>query len=132
MRLNDGRVVPSFISQALRGRPLTVFGKGSQTRSFCYVSDLIEGIYRLMMSPHSEPVNIGNPQEWTMLEFARRIIQLTQSKSRIVFRPLPKDDPRQRRPDISRAERWLRWKPRVSWRDGLATTIDYFRAKVCS
>src|SRR5438477_3798401 len=103
MRLNDGRVVPAFISQSLHHRPLTVFGDGSQTRSFCYCSDLIEGIYRLMMSSYSDPVNIGNPQEWTVLDFAREIIRTVGARSRIVFRPLPQDDPRQRQPDIKRA-----------------------------
>src|SRR5262245_37853339 len=112
MRLNDGRVVPAFISQALKGKPLTVFGDGSQTRSFCYCSDLIEGIYRLMMGDHSEPVNIGNPTELTMVEFARVILKITGKRNRIVFRPLPKDDPKQRRPDIGRARAWLKWEPK--------------------
>jgi dTDP-glucose 4,6-dehydratase len=132
MRLADGRVVPNFISQALRGKPLTVYGQGTQTRSFCYVADLIEGIYRLMMSTHSEPVNIGNPQEWTMLDFAKEIIRITGSSSRIAFRPLPKDDPKQRKPDITRARTWLRWEPAVGLRDGLEKTIGYFRGKVCA
>src|SRR5436189_4113344 len=105
MRLNDGRVVPAFVSQALQHRPLTVYGDGSQTRSFCYCSDLIEGIYRLMMSRVTQPVNIGNPQEITVLEFAREIIRITGARSRIVFRPLPQDDPKQRRPDITRARK---------------------------
>src|SRR5213592_2504381 len=113
MRLNDGRVVPAFISQALRNKPITVFGDGSQTRSFCYCSDLIEGIYRLMMSGHREPVNIGNPREMTMLQFAQEIIRATHSRSKIVFRPLPQDDPRQRRPDISRARKFLKWEPNI-------------------
>jgi dTDP-glucose 4,6-dehydratase len=130
MRLHDGRVVPAFISQALKGRPLTVFGRGRQTRSFCYVSDLIEGIYRLMMCPYDGPVNIGNPVEMTMLEFARAIIRATGSRSKIAFRPLPQDDPRQRRPDITRARRLLRWAPRVPLEEGLAKTIEYFRRKV--
>jgi dTDP-glucose 4,6-dehydratase len=130
MRLNDGRVVPAFISQALRNKPLTVFGDGTQTRSFCYCADLIEGIYRLMMSPTSEPVNIGNPNEMTMLAFAREIIRATGAKSKIVFRPLPKDDPRQRRPDITRARRLLDWEPRVPWAEGLEKTIAYFRGKL--
>ena len=127
MRLNDGRVVPAFISQALRGEPLTVFGDGSQTRSFCYVSDLIEGIYRLLMSDEREPVNIGNPTELTVLQFAERIKELTGSKAPIEFRPLPTDDPKQRRPDISKARRLLHWEPRVPLDEGLSRTIEYFR-----
>jgi dTDP-glucose 4,6-dehydratase len=127
MRLNDGRVVPSFIGAALRHRPLTVFGDGSQTRSFCYCSDLIEGIYRLMMSDARDPVNIGNPDEITVLEFAHEIIRLTQARSRILFKPLPKDDPRQRRPDIARARRLLRWEPKVKLATGLARTIAHFQ-----
>ena len=130
MRLRDGRVVPAFVSQALRGEPLTVFGKGSQTRSFCYCSDLIEGIYRLMMSEESMPVNIGNPHELTVLEFAREIIRATASSSKISFQPLPQDDPRQRRPDISRARACLKWEPQVALDDGLGKTIEYFRGKV--
>lgn len=130
MRLNDGRVVPAFISQALRNRPITVFGDGRQTRSFCYCSDLIEGIYRLMMSDTPLPVNIGNPLEMTMLEFAEKIIAATGSKSKIVFRPLPQDDPKQRQPDITRARRLLRWEPVVPLAEGLRRTIDYFRKKV--
>ena len=130
MRLNDGRVVPAFVSQALNGRPLTVFGDGSQTRSFCYCSDLIEGIYRLMMSNTNQPVNIGNPQELTVLEFAREIIRITGSRSRIAFKPLPQDDPRQRRPDITRAKKLLKWKPEVSLSAGLKKTIAYFSGKV--
>ncbi len=130
MRLNDGRVVPAFISQALKHRPLTVFGRGRQTRSFCYVSDLIEGIYRLMMSSYDQPVNIGNPTEMTVLEFAQAIIRATGSRSRISFKPLPQDDPRQRRPDITRARKLLGWAPRVPLAEGLADTIDYFRRKV--
>jgi dTDP-glucose 4,6-dehydratase len=130
MRLRDGRVVPAFIGQALAGKPLTVFGKGDQTRSFCYCSDLIEGIYRLMMSEGHQPVNIGNPVEWTMLEFAREIIRVTGSKSKIVFRPLPQDDPKQRRPDISRAKDLLGWEPKVPLAEGIVKTIDYFRGRV--
>jgi dTDP-glucose 4,6-dehydratase len=130
MRLNDGRVVPAFISQALKNRPLTVFGEGKQTRSFCYVSDLIEGIYRLMMSGYELPMNIGNPTEMTVLEFAREIIRATGSRSKIVFQPLPQDDPRQRRPDISRARRHLKWAPRVALAEGLVKTIEYFRNQV--
>jgi dTDP-glucose 4,6-dehydratase len=130
MRLNDGRVVPAFISQALRNRPLTVFGDGRQTRSFCYCSDLVEGIYRLMLSEVSTPVNIGNPEETTVLAFARDIIRATGSRSRIVFRPRPQDDPRQRRPDISRARRHLEWNPRVDLDAGLLPTIAYFRSRL--
>lgn len=130
MRLRDGRVVPAFIGQALQGRPLTVFGDGSQTRSFCYCSDLIEGIYRLMMSDESLPVNIGNPREMTVLEFAREILRLTGSRSRIVFKPLPTDDPRQRRPDITRAGKLLDWSPEVTLTAGLEKTLAYFRNRV--
>src|SRR5436305_13795353 len=114
MRLNDGRVVPAFVSQALKNKPVTVFGKGQQTRSFCYVSDLIEGIYRLMMQDEYDmPVNIGNPTEMTVLEFAQEIIRVTGSKSKIIFKPLPQDDPKQRRPDITRARKYLKWEPKV-------------------
>lgn len=130
MRLNDGRVVPTFISQALKNKPLTVFGDGSQTRSFCYCSDLIEGVYRLMMSEITEPVNLGNPAEITILELAKEIIRLTGSRSRIVFKPLPKDDPKQRRPDITRAKKHLHWVPKVSLPDGLQKTLEYFRNRV--
>lgn len=130
MRLRDGRVVPAFISQALQNRPLTVFGNGSQTRSFCYCSDLIEGIYRLMMGKYSDPVNIGNPREMTMLEFAQATIRATGSKSRIVYRPLPQDDPKQRRPDITLARRLLRWEPKVTLEQGLVDTIRYFKGRV--
>jgi dTDP-glucose 4,6-dehydratase len=130
MRLRDGRVVPAFIGQALTGRPLTVFGRGDQTRSFCYCSDLIEGIFRLMMSPGNDPVNIGNPKEMTMLQFAREIIRVTGSRSKIVFRPLPQDDPKQRQPDIARARKLLGWEPRVPLAEGLVKTIDYFRGRL--
>ena len=130
MRLHDGRVVPAFISQALKHRPITVFGRGQQTRSFCYVSDLIEGIYRLMMSACDQPVNIGNPVEMTVLDFAKEIIRATRSRSKVVFRPLPQDDPRQRRPDITRARKILRWAPKVPLSEGLARTLEYFRGKV--
>jgi dTDP-glucose 4,6-dehydratase len=130
MRLHDGRVVPAFISQALKHRPITVFGRGQQTRSFCYVSDLIEGIYRLMMSGYDQPVNIGNPAEMTILQFAKAIIRATSSRSKVVFRPLPQDDPRQRQPDITRAKRILRWTPQVQLAEGLVKTIEYFRRKV--
>ena len=130
MRLNDGRVVPNFIAQALRGEDLTVYGDGSQTRSFCYVTDLVEGILRLLRSEYDGPVNIGNPQELSVLEFAHRIISLTGSRSQITFRPLPVDDPRVRQPDIGLARRLLGWEPRVSLEDGLRETIHYFREKV--
>ncbi len=130
MRLRDGRVVPAFVGQALSGRSLTVFGEGKQTRSFCYCSDLIEGIYRLMMSENNDPVNIGNPQEMTILEFAEKIIRITGSKSRIIYKPLPQDDPKQRQPDITRARTLLGWEPVVRLEDGLKRTIDYFRGRV--
>ena len=128
MRLNDGRVVPNFISQALKGEPLTVYGDGSQTRSFCFVSDLVEGIARLLRSDYSGPVNCGNPIETTILEFAERIKALTKSKSEIVFRPLPVDDPKVRQPDITRARKLLGgWEPKVALEDGLKRTIEYFK-----
>ena len=130
MRVNDGRVVPAFISQALNRSSLTVFGDGKQTRSFCYCSDLIEGIYRLMLVNNHTPVNIGNPQEMTMLEFAREIIRLTDSKSEIVYKALPQDDPKQRRPDITRARNLLQWEPAVALEEGLTNTIEYFRKKL--
>lgn len=130
MRLNDGRVVPAFISQALNNKPLTVFGQGKQTRSFCYVSDLIEGIYRLMLSHYDMPVNIGNPTEMTVLDFAKEIIRATRSRSRIAFKPLPQDDPKQRQPDITRARKYLKWEPKVPLSEGLVKTIEYFRKKV--
>ena len=127
MRANDGRVVPNFCIQALRGEPLTVYGEGDQTRSFCYVSDLIEGIIRLFGSSYCEPVNIGNPAEYTVLDFAKKIISLTGSRSRIVHEPLPVDDPKVRCPDISKATELLDWKPSVSIDEGLKRTIEYFR-----
>jgi dTDP-glucose 4,6-dehydratase len=127
MRPRDGRVVPALIGQALGGQSMTVFGDGSQTRSFCYVSDLIEGIYRLLLSPETDPINIGNPAELSVLEFARTIQRLTATKSEIVFQPLPVDDPRVRQPDITRARARLQWEPRVKLEDGLASTIEYFR-----
>ncbi len=130
MRINDGRVVPAFISQALQNKPVTIFGDGTQTRSFCYCSDLMEGIYRLMMSDTNLPVNIGNPTEMTMLQFAREIIQATNSRSKIVHKPLPQDDPKQRKPDITRARKILKWEPRVPLAEGLVKTIEYFRAKI--
>jgi dTDP-glucose 4,6-dehydratase len=130
MRLHDGRVVPAFISQALKNRPITVFGEGRQTRSFCYCSDLIEGIYRLMIGKHPGPMNIGNPREMTVLEFARHILKATGSRSRLVFKPLPQDDPKQRQPDITLARKQLGWRPRVSLAAGLERTIAYFRGRV--
>jgi dTDP-glucose 4,6-dehydratase len=130
MRINDGRVVPAFICQALRDEPLTVFGDGSQTRSFCYVSDLVEGIYRLLMSDETLPVNIGNPAEMTVLQFAERIKRLTGTRAPIEFRPLPEDDPKIRRPDITKARKLLGWEPRVPLDEGLQRTIDYFRSVV--
>lgn len=128
MRLNDGRALPAFIGQALRGEDLTVFGDGSQTRSFCYVDDLVEGIYRLLMSDYSEPVNVGNPDEITLKEFAEEIIALTGTKQKIVYKPLPVDDPKQRRPDITRAKEILGWSPKVSRKEGLKITYDYFKS----
>lgn len=126
MRANDGRVVPNFISQALNGKDITVYGDGSQTRSFCYVSDLIDGIYRLIMSGCADPVNIGNPAEMSVLDFAKVIIEITGSRSKIVYEDLPIDDPKVRRPDISKAKELLGWEPKVELREGLRQTIDYF------
>lgn len=126
MRLNDGRVLPAFIGQALRGEDLTIFGDGSQTRSFCYVDDLVEGIYRLLLSDCSDPVNIGNPDEITILDFAKEIIELTGTKQKIVFKPLPKDDPKIRQPDITKAKNLLGWEPKVSRKEGIQKTYQYF------
>ena len=128
MRLNDGRVLPAFIGQALRGEPMTVFGDGSQTRSFCYVDDLIEGIVRLHFSEETRPVNVGNPDEISIAEFAKEILALTGSKVDVIRKPLPVNDPKQRRPDISRAMEVLNWKPRVSRSEGLKMTYDYFKS----
>jgi dTDP-glucose 4,6-dehydratase len=128
MRLNDGRVLPAFIGQAIRGEDLTVFGKGSQTRSFCYVDDLVEGIWRLLHSDYPYPVNIGNPDEITILQFAEEIIKLTGTKQKIVFKDLPKDDPTQRRPDITKAKKILGWEPKVSRAEGLKITYEAFKA----
>ncbi|HIH44993.1 MAG TPA: SDR family oxidoreductase [Candidatus Methanoperedenaceae archaeon] len=127
MRLNDGRVVPNFISQALNGEPLTVYGDGSQTRSFCYVDDLVNGLYRLMMSDYCEPVNIGNPEEHTILEFAQIVMRITGKNVGLVFTDLPVDDPKQRRPDITRAREVLGWEPVIQLEDGLRRTVEYFR-----
>jgi dTDP-glucose 4,6-dehydratase len=127
MKLNDGRVVPAFLDQALRGEPITVFGDGSQTRSFCYVTDLVDGLYRLVQSDERYPVNLGNPDEMTILEFAERIRHLTGSKSNVVHEALPQDDPKQRKPNIEKARRLLGWEPRVSLEEGLRHTVEYFR-----
>jgi len=127
MRLNDGRVLPAFIGQALRGEPMTIFGDGSQTRSFCYVSDLIEGIYRLLMSDYAYPVNIGNPNEITIKQFAEEITKLTDAKSGIIYQPLPQDDPMQRQPNIDKAREILGWEPKVDRAEGLKITFDYFK-----
>jgi dTDP-glucose 4,6-dehydratase len=128
MRLNDGRVLPAFIGQALRGEDLTVFGDGSQTRSFCYVDDLIEGIYRLLLSNYAYPVNIGNPQEITIREFGEEIIKLTGTHQKLITHPLPQDDPKQRRPDITKAQEILGWEPKISREVGLKITYDYFKS----
>jgi dTDP-glucose 4,6-dehydratase len=127
MRLNDGRALPAFIGQALRGEDITIFGDGSQTRSFCYVSDLVEGIYRLLHSDYAYPVNIGNPDEISILDFAKEIIALTGTDQKLVFKDLPKDDPKQRKPDITKAREILDWKPEVTRKDGQKTTYEYFR-----
>src|SRR6187402_605778 len=128
MRLNDGRALPAFIGQALRGEDLTVFGDGSQTRSFCYVDDLVEGIYRLLLSDYAQPVNIGNPDEISLKEFAEEIIKLTGTKQKIVYKPLPADDPKQRQPDITKAKAILNWEPKVARAEGLKITYDYFKS----
>ena len=130
MRLRDGRAVPAFMSQALRGEDVTVFGDGTQTRSFCYVSDLVDGVLRLMDSDVHDPVNIGNPHEVTIEEIAQIIIRLLGSRSRVVYRPLPVDDPKQRKPDITRARTLLGWEPKVGLEEGLLSTVDYFRRKL--
>jgi dTDP-glucose 4,6-dehydratase len=126
MRLNDGRVLPTFIGQALRGEDLTIFGDGTQTRSFCYVDDLVDGIYRLLMSDYSEPVNIGNPDEITISQFAEEIIKLTGTNQKVIYKPLPQDDPKQRQPDITRAKELLGWQPKISRSEGLKRTYKYF------
>ncbi len=130
MRLNDGRALPAFVSQALRGEDITVFGDGSQTRSFCYVDDLIDGIYKLLMSDEVYPVNIGNPDEVTIKQFAEEVLEITGSNSKIVYKELPIDDPKVRRPDISKAKRVLNWEPKVPRREGLIKTIEYFKSKI--
>ena len=130
MRIHDGRAIPAFISQALQGEPLSVFGDGSQTRSFCYISDLVEGLFRLLQSDYNEPVNLGNPHEMTILQLAQTIKKATASPSDIVFKPLPVDDPRVRQPDITRAKTILNWQPQVSLEEGLARTVEYFRNKL--
>ncbi len=130
MRLKDGRAIPNFITQALKDEPITIYGDGSQTRSFCYVADLIEGIYQLVHSSFNEPLNLGNPQEMTLRELAELIKKLTDSKSKLVFKPLPKDDPKQRRPDISRAREKLKWQPKVGVDEGLSSTIAWFRKHI--
>ena len=130
MRLDDGRVLPAFIGQALRGEDLTAFGDGSQTRAFCYVSDLVEGIYRLLMSDYAYPVNIGNPSEITMNQFAEEIIALTGTKSKVIYKPLPKDDPKQRQPDITKAKELLGWEPKVDRAEGLKLTLEYFKTVI--
>ncbi|MCX5703617.1 MAG: SDR family oxidoreductase, partial [Candidatus Omnitrophica bacterium] len=126
MRMNDGRVIPNFIYQALNNKPLTVYGKGIQTRSFCYIDDLVEGIYRVIHSNINEPINLGNPNEFTILELAKLVLKLTDTKSRIVFEPLPQDDPRQRKPDIARAKKILKWQPKIQLEEGLTKTIEWF------
>ena len=127
MRLNDGRAIPSFMGQALRGEPISVFGDGSQTRSFCYVDDLVEGIYRLLMSDHHQPVNIGNPSEISLKDFAEEIREITGATEPIVYAPLPQDDPKQRQPDITKAREILGWEPKVGRKEGLLKTLEYFR-----
>ena len=130
MRIQDGRVVPNFIYQAIHNKPLTVYGRGAQTRSFCYYSDLIEGIIRLLRSNVTMPVNIGNPDEFTILEFARLVMDVSHAKSKIIFKPLPVDDPKQRRPDITFAKKYLKWSPQVKLEDGLQETIQWFKQNI--
>ncbi|MBL6962640.1 MAG: GDP-mannose 4,6-dehydratase, partial [Bacteroidetes bacterium] len=127
MRLNDGRALPAFIGQALKGEDITVFGDGLQTRSFCYIDDQIEGIYQLLLSKYTDPVNVGNPEEISILDFAKEVIRLTGSKSKIIFKPLPIDDPMQRQPDISLAKKVMNWEPKYSRKEGLSKTIEYFK-----
>ncbi len=132
MRIDDGRVVPNFVGQALRGEPLTVYGDGSQTRSFCFVSDLIDGIYRLLLSDEPEPVNIGNPAEISIREFAEKLNEITGSDGGVLYRPLPMDDPKQRQPDITKARRVLGWEPKVPLQSGMEQTVDWFRKRLGS
>jgi len=127
MRINDGRAIPNFIYQAVNNKPITVYGSGRQTRSFCYISDLIEGIYKLMLAPVNEPVNLGNPHEFTILELVKLLIKLTASKSKIVYKPLPQDDPRQRQPDVGKAKKVLNWQPNTELEEGLKKTVEWFR-----
>lgn len=128
MRINDGRVIPNFIYHALNNKPISIYGNGRQSRSFCYITDLIEGIYRLMLSSTNTPVNLGNPNEFTILELARLLLKITSSKSKIVFTDLPQDDPKQRRPDITKAKKLLKWQPKIELREGLLMTIEWFKA----
>ncbi len=130
MRLDDGRVLPAFVGQALRGEDLSVFGDGSQTRSFCYVSDLVDGIFRLLLSDEQEPTNVGNPDEITILQFAEEVLKLTGSKSKIAYKPLPQDDPKVRQPDITKARKVLGWEPKIDRSEGLKLTLDYFKKRV--
>ena len=130
MRLDDGRALPTFMSQALRGEDVTVFGDGSQTRSFCYVDDLVDGIYRLLLSDYHMPVNVGNPVEISLKQFAEEVIELVGSKSKVVYEPLPQDDPKQRKPDITKAQEILGWEPKVDRKEGLSRTLDYFKLHI--
>lgn len=127
MRINDGRVIPNFIYQAINNKPITVYGKGKQTRSFCYISDLIEGIYKLMLSHINNPLNLGHSQKLAIIDLANLILKLTESKSKIIFRPLPQDDPKERQPDISQAKRLLKWQPQIKLEEGLKRTIEWFK-----
>ena len=130
MRLDDGRVLPNFVGQALRGEPITVYGEGQQTRSFCYCTDLVDGIYKLLLSDYHMPVNIGNPSEITIMQFAEEILKVTGSKSKIIYKPLPPDDPKQRKPNIELARKLLGWEPKIDRAEGLKMTLEYFKDKV--
>ena len=130
MRLDDGRVLPNFVGQALRGEPITVYGEGQQTRSFCYCTDLVDGIYKLLMSDYHMPVNIGNPSEITIMQFAEEILKATKSASKIIYKPLPPDDPKQRKPNIELARKLLGWEPKIDRAEGLKMTLEYFKDKV--
>jgi dTDP-glucose 4,6-dehydratase len=132
MRLRDGRVVPAFVGQALTGKPISIFGDGSQTRSFCYCADLIDGIYRLSQSDFHEPVNVGNPHEMTIKQFAEEVIKYTGSTSRLDYKPLPQDDPKVRKPDITRARTLLGWEPKVPFSEGIVKTIEFFKGRVAA